>query len=176
VIDGYEDIPCHGLRDEWLRDVPPEWQRTLMGVESRLRVIRSQRTGQYLVVMRQSDEEPLHIEKFDDGEYLVRWIPIQWMPSRANCRWFVENIQRAAFKFRQEFGADPSPKKIHDALQARHKRQAEKMKAETDGALREATKEAMNDMGTQRVTSIEGVKPGASYWKKPEGSDVIVPA
>lgn len=163
MIEGYDDIPCDGLRDEWLREVPPEWQRSLMGVEPRLRIIRSNRTKRYLVIIRQSNDDPLHLEPFDDGEYLVRWMPVQWIDARANASWFVENIQRAQKLAEAEFG-DFAPHRVAKALRERHQRRADAIKARSDQDLAEATAEAQRDLGTQRVTSAAGVAPGLNYW------------
>ncbi len=163
----YEDVNCDGLRDEWLRDIPVEWQKVLMDVEPRFRIIRGPKSGNYLIVLRQLPEERASLEKFEDGNMLWRWLPIRWLSGTGNVRWMANHLREAFGKYRERFGSDtPSPEKVRQVLDKEKAEQAAMLKKNSDDALKDATDEAIHDLGTQRVTSIAGVKPGMSYVNK----------
>lgn len=177
--EGYEDLNMHHLRPEWYRDVPADWQRRVMNVEPRLRIIQHPASRHYLVVMQQSATEKVsHMERFGtnpDGthseEYLYRWLPIRWHPSQAGIEYFVSHLQESQQRIEREIG-DFSPAKVETYLAKRHERMKQEMKAAGDAKIEEAAKETMANVGTQKVQSFEGIEPGkATVRSKPLTDD-----
>lgn len=166
-LEGYEDISMDNLRQEWYRDIPAEWQRKIMAVEPRIRIIQHVASRHYLIIMRQSPSEPVsHIETFGtnpDGtpslDTLYRWIPIRWHPNRAGIDYFVQHLEKARKLFEERFG-NASRAEVERALRERDTRTAAQLKAEGDDKIHAAAREAMSSVATQRTMSIPGLNPG----------------